>query len=152
MVEAIFNVLGARVLDAEVLDLFAGSGSLGIESLSRGAARATFIDQSDASIAAVRQNLDVLGYRDRAYVVRADVQRWLRGHPAEVARTRVVYLDPPYRNPVLGETLLLLEQLVEAGTVVVAERGTRDALPELTRLEVIRDRRYGDTSVTIASA
>lgn len=150
--EAIFNVLGPSVLEVEVLDLFAGSGALGIEALSRGAAHATFVDSSDESVAAIRQNLAALSYADRARVARADVKRWLRGHADEVARARVVFLDPPYRDPVLGETLSLLDELVAEGTTVVAERGSRDDLPEFQRLQVTRDRRYGGTSVTIARA
>src|SRR5918998_3417279 len=70
--EALFSILGARVDDARVLDLFAGSGALGIEALSRGAASATFVDHDPDALAAVRANLDGTGLADRATVVRAD--------------------------------------------------------------------------------
>lgn len=152
VLEAVFNMLGSGVVDAEVLDLFAGSGALGIEALSRRAARATFVEKSDDGAAAIRRNLETLGYRESGLVVRADVPRWLRAHPLEVARARIVFLDPPYRDPVLAETLAQLDALVGDGAIVVAERGARDPLPELARLHVTRERRYGDTSVTIAQA
>ena len=152
VVQAIFNMLGGAVVEAEVLDLFAGSGALGIEALSRGAARATFVDKSEESVTAIRRNLETLGYRDRAVVDRADVPRWLSNHPAEVRKARIVVLDPPYADAVLGQTLTALDALVAEGTLVVAEHGVRDPLPELARLEVTRERRYGTTSVTIATA
>ena len=152
VVQAIFNMLGPAILDAEVIDLFAGSGALGLEALSRGAASATFVERSEEGVAAIRQNLQVLGYQERGRVVRADAVQWLRGHAAEVARAGVVLLDPPYRDPVLVEALGALDAAVAEGAWVVAERWTRQPLPELRRLAVTRDRRYGDTSVTIAHA
>jgi 16S rRNA (guanine966-N2)-methyltransferase len=152
VVEAIFNMLGAEVIGAAVIDLFAGSGALGLEALSRGAARATFVDESDESVRAIRRNLETLGYQETGFVVRSDVPRWLHSHPAEVAKARIVLLDPPYRDPVLSAALTELDKLVGEGAIVVAERGTRDPLPELARLELTRERRYGDTSVTIARA
>jgi 16S rRNA (guanine966-N2)-methyltransferase len=152
VVQAIFNMLGGAVVEAEVLDLFAGSGALGIEALSRGAARATFVDSSHESVTAIRRNLETLGYGDRACVDRSEVSRWLRSHRAEVAKARIVFLDPPYADPALGLTLTELDAMVVEGTIVVAEHGVRDPVPDLTRLQVTRERRYGTSSVTIASA
>ena len=152
VVQAIFNMLGPAVLEAEVLDLFAGSGALGIEALSRGAAAATFVERSEEGVAAIRRNLETLGYRERGRVVRAEAVHWVRGHGPEVGRAKVVLLDPPYRDPVLATALAALDVAVGEGTLVVAEHWSRQALPELSRLRVTRDRRYGDTSVTIAQA
>ena len=148
--QAIFNVLGPAVLEASVIDLFAGSGALGIEALSRGAARATFVDRDEESVAAIRQNLAALGYAERATVARADVPRWLRANAERLASARIVFLDPPYNDPSLPATLRLLDELVAEGTTVVAEHGSREPLPELAHLHVTRARRYGGTSVTIA--
>jgi 16S rRNA (guanine966-N2)-methyltransferase len=82
VVEAIYNMLGGIVPGAAALDLFAGSGALGIEALSRGAVRATFVDRSQDSVTAIRRNLETLGYGERAVVDRSDIPRWLRNHPA----------------------------------------------------------------------
>ena len=83
--EALFSILGARVEGAAVLDLFAGSGSLGLEALSRGAARATFVESAPAAQRALRANAEALGAD--AELVRADALRWLRGAPAARANT-----------------------------------------------------------------
>src|SRR5918999_1949558 len=93
--EALFSVLGGRVDGARVLDLFAGSGALGIEALSRGAAEATFVDSAPASIRAVRANLDALGAA--AEVRRADARRFLGAASAAARQYDLVFLDPPYR-------------------------------------------------------
>jgi 16S rRNA (guanine966-N2)-methyltransferase len=147
--EAIFNVLADEVPDAVVMDLFAGSGALGIEALSRGAARATFVDRDERATTVVRRNLEALGLAARATVVLADVARWLAGHPDEVRAATVVLLDPPYNDPVLERSLAVLDELAHEGATIVAEHASRQPLPGLPRLRVRRERRYGDTSVTV---
>src|SRR3981081_4901374 len=92
--QAIFNLVGPGIHGALVLDLFAGSGALGIEALSRGAAGVTFVDHQPRGLAILRQNLDVLGLKDHARIVRSDVVRWVEASPAVVRRAGVVFLDP----------------------------------------------------------
>jgi 16S rRNA (guanine966-N2)-methyltransferase len=94
--EALFSILGTRVEGAEVLDLFAGSGALGLEALSRGAARATFVDSAPAAVRALRANLAALGAD--AEVVRADALRWMRAASGRERQYSLVFLDPPYRQ------------------------------------------------------
>ncbi len=146
--QAIFNLVGPRIEGAEVLDLFAGSGALGIEALSRGAAGVTFVDHQARGLAILRQNLDVLGLKERARIVRGDVVRWLEATPDIVKRAGVVFLDPPYDDVVLDRALKVLDRGVEAATVV-AEHSRRQEMPPLDRLQVDRQRRYGDTMVTV---
>jgi 16S rRNA (guanine966-N2)-methyltransferase len=146
--QAIFNLVGPLIEGAEVLDLFAGSGALGIEALSRGAASVTFVDHQARGLAILRQNLDVLGVKDRARIVRGDVVRWLEASPDSVKRAGVVFLDPPYDDAVLDRALIALDRAVENATVV-AEHSRRQEMPALTRLQVDRQRRYGDTMVTV---
>src|SRR4030088_2505320 len=98
---AIFKLIRPGIADANVLDLFAGSGALGIEALSRGAAGVTFVDREPRGLAILRQNLDVLGVKQRARVVRGDVGRWLEASPDEIKRAGFVFLDPPYEDVVL---------------------------------------------------
>jgi 16S rRNA (guanine(966)-N(2))-methyltransferase RsmD len=147
--EAIFNMVAAQVPDAVVLDLFAGSGALGIEALSRGAARAVFVERDEAAAAILRQNLEALGYADRARAVRADVGRWLEANPDRIREATLVLLDPPYRDAALGRTLSQLDRLVSENAVVLAEHAAGEHLPALQRLREQRMRRYGDTAVTI---
>jgi 16S rRNA (guanine966-N2)-methyltransferase len=142
--EALFAILGP--LDgAAVLDLFAGSGALGIEALSRGAARATFVDRAPAAVRAIRANLQALGAAGD--VRAADVRAFVRNAPAAGGPYDLVLLDPPYREAAgLGGTLEL-GPLLAAGARVVCESDRR--APVDLGLEIIDERRYGDTLLRI---
>jgi 16S rRNA (guanine966-N2)-methyltransferase len=147
--EALFSVLGP--LDGfVVLDLFAGSGALGIEALSRGAAHADFVDSAPAAIGVVRANLEALGIAaEAASVQRQDARAFLRGARASARQYDLVFLDPPYRRAVaLAEELApLLAAPLAAGGRVVSESDRRAPL-EL-ELPLIDERRYGDTIIRI---
>ncbi len=148
--EALFSILGARVQDARVLDLFAGAGTLGLEALSRGAAQATFVDSAPAALEALRGNLAALGAE--AEVVRADALRWLRAASGGARQYDLVFLDPPYRRTAeLGAPLSdLLPAVLAPGALVVAECDRRSPL-ELT-ITATDERRYGDTLIRIHAA
>jgi 16S rRNA (guanine966-N2)-methyltransferase len=150
--EAIFDIVAPVLIDAAVLDLFAGSGALGIEALSRGAASATFVDQDEQAVRVVRRNLEALGLGGRGRALRAEVTRWLAANPEQVRSASLVLLDPPYNDAVLAHALALLDSLAAAGATIVAERFHRQALPELRRLRAGRERRYGDTGVSVLVA
>ena len=145
--EALFSILGDRVDGARVLDLFAGSGALGLEALSRGAASATFVDSAPAAIKAVRANLAALGAE--AEVVRSDALRWLRAAPSGARQYDLVFLDPPYRRAgELGAPLsAALAPVLAEGALVVAEADRRAPL-ELT-MPATDERRYGDTLIRL---
>jgi len=148
--EALFSILAARIEGARVLDLFAGSGALGLEALSRGAGRATFVERAPAAAAALRANVAALGAD--AEVVRADALRWLRAASAGERQYDLVFLDPPYRRAArLGARLSeLLPAVLAPGAVVVAESDRRAPL-ELT-IHATDERRYGDTLIRIHAA
>ena len=145
--EAIFDVLGsmAPVAGLRVVDLFAGSGAMGIEALSRGAAGAVFVDRAPDAVAAVRHNLETLGLEDRARVVRAEVLSWLArpgtAGPGD-AGADLVLCDPPYdfdRWPALLERL-------DAPLAVLESSRPLDLPPTW---ELSRQKRYGGTLVTV---
>jgi 16S rRNA (guanine966-N2)-methyltransferase len=148
---AIFNLIGPGIADANVLDLFAGSGALGIEALSRGAAGVTFVDREPRGLAILRQNLDALDLKARSRVVRGDVVRWLEASPDEIKKADFVLIDPPYDDIVLDRALRVIDREV-SGATVVAEHSRRQEMPTLARLQVDRQRRYGDTMVTVLRA
>jgi len=145
--EALFSVLGAQVDGARVLDLFAGSGALGIEALSRGAAEVAFVDSAPAAIRAVRANLEALGAA--AEVRRADARRFLGAASAASRQYDLVFLDPPYRlaGRLGGELTRALPAVLAPGAAVVAESDRRHEL-ELG-LPILDERRYGDTLIRI---
>jgi 16S rRNA (guanine(966)-N(2))-methyltransferase RsmD len=145
--ESIFDILGSQggVVDLRVVDLFCGSGALGLEALSRGAASATFVDLDPDALAAVQQNLDAVGLADAdVTLVRAALPGWLLGPTAAAARTFDLALcDPPYD---FAEWPALLGAL-DAETVVT-ESSSPIALPDTW--VVARERRYGGTLITVA--
>ena len=150
--EALFSILGP--LDgARVLDLFAGTGALGIEALSRGAARAVFVDRDRLAVRAIRANLAALDLGpERAQVRPGEAGRALQDAAARQEAYDLVFLDPPY-EPASGLQALLAERLppvLAPGARVVAERGRRSPPP--IDLPLRTERRYGDTLLTIHQA
>jgi len=145
--ESLFSVLGPSTEGARVLDLYAGTGALGIEALSRGAAAAVFVDRAPAAIKAIRANLEALG-------IEADVRRM---HARAALRTAadsgeaydLIFLDPPYRRSAeLGRELSeALPAVLAPGARVISESDRRDRL-ELS-LPLTDERRYGDTVIRI---
>lgn len=148
--EALFSILGAgpvSIVGARVLDLFAGSGALGIEALSRGASQVTFVDSSSAAVAAVRRNLEALGVE--AEVRRQDALAYLRTASRDARQYDLVFLDPPYQAASdLGRTLsTALPPVLAPGARVVSESDRRAALQ--LELPLLDERRYGDTLIRI---
>ncbi len=148
--EALFSVLGDRVAGARVLDLFAGSGALGIEALSRGAREATFVDSAPAAIRVLKANLAALEID--AIVQRSDALAALRAARAAVRQYDLVFLDPPYR---LAERLAPglkegIDGLLAPGGSVVSESDRR--APLSLDLPLRDERRYGDTLIRIHGA
>nr|WP_242531635.1 16S rRNA (guanine(966)-N(2))-methyltransferase RsmD [Salipiger thiooxidans] len=151
--ESLFNVLaGGRFGDpfegARVLDLFAGTGALGLEALSRGAAACCFVDDGRKSLSLLRDNIRLLGCADRTRVIARDATRL---PPAETP-CDLVFLDPPY-GKALGDKALAAARdggwLAPGALVVWEEKGPQLAPEGFTPLE---DRRYGDTHVTLLRA
>jgi 16S rRNA (guanine(966)-N(2))-methyltransferase RsmD len=145
--EALFSILGERVHGARTLDLFAGSGALGIEALSRGAQEVTFVDSAAPAIRTIGANLEALGAD--ATVVRAEARRFLGGASHSGRSYDLVFLDPPYRLAAsLGRDLSgPLEAVLARGGAVVAESDRRAPLEIDLPLE--DERRYGDTLIRI---
>lgn len=141
--EAVFSALASRgtIGDATVADLFAGTGAMGIEALSRGAERATFVDSDPRAVEVIAANLAATGFEERARVVRSEVLSWLeQAEPVDLA-----FADPPYAFD--GWTGLL--DRLRAGTVVVESDREVDFGAGWV---VVQSRRYGSTVVTLAHA
>ena len=140
--EALFNVLGERVVDALAVDLFAGAGTLGFEALSRGAARVTFVDQDRTALAAIAATAARLACADRCLLVRADALGWVRRSGDSLAETDVCFVDAPYRDPALERVLDALGQAPPS--LVVCEHHRERRLPErIGGLALVREVRHG---------
>ena len=148
--EALFNSLGQFFDGGEVLDVYAGTGALGIEALSRGCEGATFVEKDGRAAALVRENLRLTRFEGRGEVVRGDVRREVERLVREGLEYRLIFADPPYRIAAseIGEVLPLLLDLLAPGGRVVVESG--DPLPpDLQESAKGASRRYGGTVVTI---
>jgi 16S rRNA (guanine966-N2)-methyltransferase len=144
--ESVFSILGDRVVGASVLDLYAGSGSLGLEALSRGASNAVFVERSARAAAVLRRNIDAVGLGGS--VVVADAARALRGLDGVYD---IVFVDPPYDevDGRVATTLAVLDHVLDPhGIVIVHRRAGGGAVgPEF--LTSVDERRYGDAVVTM---
>jgi 16S rRNA (guanine966-N2)-methyltransferase len=156
--EAVFSALDARaaIVDAVVLDLYAGSGALAIEALSRGAERAVLVERDRVALDAIAHNLDTLDLGDRARVSRADVVSFLAGPPPSEAPFDLIVADPPYDTSD-EEVGALLGSLVGPGwlaseALVAVERPVRSAVDPPNGLRACWERTFGDTLVTFYAA
>lgn len=142
--QALFNILGGDVKNALFLDLFAGTGGVGIEALSRGARRAVFVDDSRESLAAVRRNIEQAGFSDRAKIIMSRAASFLEKTSDQFD---IVFLDPPYsveQLPLL--TLLSASGVLKHDSIVVSEHFKKQQSPgKADRLHLSREARYGDT-------
>lgn len=152
--EGLFSSLGGDVAGSRVLDLFAGTGALGIESLSRGAERAVFVERSRGAIRALRENLERTNLRERAEVVAADVVAFVIGKSKNAgAPFDLVLADPPYDAP-LEDVNAVLEALAEgwirAGGATALTRRSRSSTPVIpVHWRLAKRLEYGDTAVLI---
>ena len=146
--EALFSILGPAVAGATVLDLFAGTGALAIEALSRGARHATCVERDPRALAALGRNVDELGLADRVTIARGDAVDHARRAEQSGATYDIVFCDPPYRLPLES----IREAVIGAGwwtTAVVLEHAAMTAPPEPPAGVTADTRRYGDTAITL---
>ena len=147
--EALFSIIQFDVPCAKVLDLFGGTGQLGIEALSRGAASAVFVDEGEKACALIKENLRRTKLSDQAKVVRSDYMQFL-----QTCRETfdIVLLDPPYAEVFLENALKKLAEIdiLNSGAIIVAERPVEKELPwEFPGLTKTKDYRYGKTVLTL---
>lgn len=143
--EGVFSAIQFLLEEAEVLDLFAGSGQLGIEALSRGAKKAVFVDNAKAAVACIKENLANCGFSGKSYIHQSDVQSYLAGAKETFD---IVFLDPPYAEEAVPVLLPKVEPLVKPGGVVFCEVSKRSDLPETAGgLHFYKEYRYGRTKV-----
>jgi 16S rRNA (guanine966-N2)-methyltransferase len=148
--EGLFSMLTSRreLVGTHVLDLFAGTGALGLEALSRGVAHATFVESGREALVALRENVRSLGLEARSTIVGQKVERAIDSIAGPFG---LVFCDPPYalvREPALSAVLVKVAGLCEPEATLVLEHDSKDAPPELGSMMATESRRYGDTSLT----
>lgn len=152
--ESIFNIVGDDAEGVVAIDLFAGTGALGLEALSRGADRAHFVEIHGETVGIIYRNLASLRYEDRGQIHRADVYRWIRAFEPEPDRPVLVFIDPPYaeydNHPARMTRLLqdLMERLPNCSRIIVeaSKHSRKPFLPEPDRWD---KRRYGGSMIAV---
>ena len=144
--EALFNIIQFRIEGRVFLDMFAGSGQIGLEALSRGAEKAFFLDASKKSIAVIERNVSHCGFEDSAKVINADSVVYVRN----IHETfDVAFLDPPYRTGLLLQGMEAAAGKLSAGGILIAEHPIDEELPErVGSLKKLKDYKYGKIILT----
>jgi 16S rRNA (guanine966-N2)-methyltransferase len=148
---ALFDILAPRIGDTYFLDLFAGTGSIGIEALSRGADAATFVEQSPEAYTCIRENLAITGFTDKSELLRTDAFAFLKRAYTTGRRYDILYIAPPQYHGMAARSLVQVDAeppVRQGGLVIIQihprERGDLSA-PTLARLRLTDERRYGST-------
>ena len=146
---SVFDTLYGTVQDAVVLDLFAGSGSMGIEALSRGASRAVFVEQDQKILRALRTNLDRCGVADQAEVVRGDAMKYLERLIRSKKSFDIIFADPPYASKLSQKIAVTINSVKrKVCGLLSTESGEEYDIPSGGSLEKKRTRKFGQTIVT----
>ena len=149
--ESVFGILGVALIDAEVLDLFAGTGNLGLEALSRGAAAATMVDKNIQSVKIMLENAILTDLARAAVICREDVMAALRRLQTTGKSFDLIFCDPPYNLGLAPKVLRELDAIdvLRAGGVFILEHSRHEKLPEeLKRIVAYRSEFYGETVVS----
>ena len=150
--ESVFNFIGDQIIAQRALDLFAGTGNLAIEALSRGARQAVFVDRSRAAVEIIYKNINLTGFTDKCRVRKSDVFRYLNYAMKTNEQFGVIFADPPYLQNVIGSLVekIDLSSLLNNGGLFVVERDAKKKFNALLNsLVVIREKNYGTTAITI---
>jgi len=148
--EALFNVLGSRVPDSKLLDLFAGSGSVGIEALSRGARSVVFVDNSNEAIKVVKENLNNCNFTRVYQVIRSDVFKALGLMKRHEDKFNLIYIDPPFTNEkIFNEIMKAIDgmDILEPDGIVIIRTPRRKEMPVYNKLRKYRLNHYGESSL-----
>jgi 16S rRNA (guanine(966)-N(2))-methyltransferase RsmD len=149
--EALFDILGARVQGADLLDLCAGTGAVGLEALSRGARRVLFVDLAVRAVRLIESNLERTGLQGRAVVVREEADAAIDRLSGDGEQFDIVFVDPPYADGFPARSIEAAGQLVRPGGVLVIEHAVRGPAPAAAgpMLRPGRSYRYGDSALTL---
>lgn len=148
--ESMFNIVQDWVYDSQVLDLFAGSGALGIEALSRGASQAVFCDNSLDSIKIIKSNIEKARVADRSQIVSGDFKRCLRDMEAKNQSFDMIFVDPPYYEGLFEEVLDTIRscKILKKDGIVIVEHDAKRPIGQVEGLEVYKEKKYGITMLT----
>ena len=149
--ESLFNMINSYMMDSDILDLFAGTGSLGIECLSRGANKCVFVDKSKESINIVESNIKKARVENESIVLNLDFKSAISSLALKKEKFDVIFMDPPYYKNMFSDALLSVDEneLLKEDGIIVVEHDTVDKFPDnMGRLYKSREKKYGNTTIT----
>lgn len=141
---SVFNIVGDEIKEASVLDVFAGSGAIGLESLSRGAKSVVFVEKDFSASKTIQNNIDKLGFQNQTYLCRQAVDTWFKDN--ENKRFDIIFADPPYGDMQLSIVSKLGNLLKSNGLMVLSYMG-RSEVPQVNKVVVVDNRDYGNASL-----
>lgn len=145
--EAVFSIIQFEIEGRRVLDLFAGSGQLGIEALSRGAEKAVFIDRNKKAIDVIKQNIKSTGFTEKAVVLNTEASTFVS---STSEKFHIAFLDPPYGKGILQNTLPLVEKCMAESGIIICEYPYGESVPEkLEKFVLKKTYKYGKTAVAV---
>ncbi len=150
--ESIFNIIAAEVAGAKVLDLFAGTGAMGLEALSRGAQFCCFVDQGEEAVRLIRENVQLCAAQERSRIIQGPAASAIRRLGSENELFDLIFMDPPYGKGLIEKNLRIIGDVAQDDALVIAEQHIKDEPPEVPGTwQKDRERRYGDTLISVYS-
>lgn len=149
--ESLFNMINSYIMDSDVLDLFAGTGSLGIECLSRGSNKCIFVDNSKESINIVKSNIKKARVESESTILNLDFKSAINSLGLKNEKFDIIFMDPPYYKNMFSDALGSIDNknLLKEDGIIVVEHDTKDKFPDnIGRLYKTRDKKYGNTTIT----
>jgi len=151
--EAVFSMIAQEVPGAKVLDLFAGTGAMGLEALSRGALFCVFVDKSAEAVSLIGENVRLCAAQDRSRIIQGPVASAIRRLGSENELFDLIFMDPPYGKGYIEKTLEIVGAVARNDALVIAEQHVKDKRPlaPVSVWQRDRERRYGDTLISVYS-
>ena len=149
--ESVFNIISSRIAGARILDIFAGTGALGLEALSRGASQATFLDASKDACELIKKNANRCGIQEKCEIICHDISRPFLPEKIKTHPFSIIFMDPPYGTSLFETTLKsgILNELLAQDGIIIAEHSIKEPLPHpITGLDIHDQRKYGKTLIS----
>jgi len=149
--ESLFNIIAEYILDSQFLDLFAGSGAIGIEALSRGSTNVFFVDISNDSLKILKKNLSTLHIEDKIEMYNADYKTAIEKFKFKNIKFNIIYIDPPYFKAIAQDALALVEEasILSQNGIIAVEHDEKDSMPQNQgKLFLLKQKKYGGTKLS----
>lgn len=151
--ESMFNIISSQVYDSIVLDLFSGSGALGIESISRGAKEAYFCDKSKESIRVLKSNIEKTRFNEKSHIMNQDYKSALKKLSSKKLTFDLIFVDPPYYEGLFEDVLKLIDEngVLDEDGIIVVEHDADIKMEDVGKLHIYKEKKYGITMLTFYS-